>query len=111
MSDQAMNTHAQRCPSVSVWWLALGIMFGALVLARTGPGAGGVALAEMVSSEGVYTMMTTDGGNDEVLVVVDSSEETVMVYRVSPSGGLELLEREALDEMFTRARAQSLGAP
>jgi hypothetical protein len=69
------------------------------------------AMAEMAVSENGYTMMTTNGGSDEILVLVDSREESILVYRTVQSGGLELLERESLSGLFTRARAQAIGGP
>ena len=93
-------------------WVGCAIVaFLAIIALRLGPSGASVAHAEMVVDKNGYTMMTTDGGNDEVLVVVDSRAEMVMVYRVSPQGGLDLLDREPLSELFTRARAQSLGRP
>ncbi len=69
------------------------------------------AMAEMTISDSGYTMMTTNGGADEILVLVDSREESILVYRAAQSGGLELLERESLASLFTRARAQAIGGP
>lgn len=72
------------------------------------------AMAEMTISDSGYTMMTTNGGADEILVLVDSREESILVYRVAQgadSAGLELLERESLSGLFTRARAQAVGGP
>ncbi len=69
------------------------------------------AMAEMAVSDSGYTMMTTNGGADEILVLVDSREESILVYRAVHSGGLELLERESLGSLFTRARAQAIGGP
>tara|TARA_R110002096_G_scaffold173781_2_gene347908 strand:+ start:48922 stop:49293 length:372 start_codon:yes stop_codon:yes gene_type:complete len=73
------------------------------------------AIAEMTISDSGYTMMTTNGGADEILVLVDSREESILVYRVAQgaqeNGGLELLERESLSALFSRARAQAVGGP
>tara|TARA_R110000868_G_scaffold119469_1_gene316683 strand:- start:421254 stop:421625 length:372 start_codon:yes stop_codon:yes gene_type:complete len=73
------------------------------------------AMAEMTISDSGYTMMTTNGGADEILVLVDSREESILVYRVAQgaqeNGGLELLERESLSALFSRARAQAVGGP
>ena len=93
------------------WFRVAVVALLAIVALRVGPGAPSVALGEMTVDKGAYSMMTTDGGNDEVLVVIDSRAETVMVYRVAPNGGLDMLEREALSALFTRARAQALGRP
>ncbi len=107
----------QRGPVRSDWsigssWVTLGVLVLAVViLSRVGMVTNSPAMAEMVISDAGYTMMTTNGGNDEILVLVDSREETVLVYRVDQTGGLMLLESESLSGVFTRARAQVLGSP
>jgi len=55
--------------------------------------------------------MTTDGGNDEILVVVDSRQESLMVYRTENGRALKMLEREELSSLFSRARARAVGRP
>jgi hypothetical protein len=92
------------------WWTTGVLVVVALFLVRGGP-AMPTALAEMTAVQGSYTMMTTDGGNDEILVVVDSREEMVLVYRIDQSGKLALQERERLSELFARARARAIGVP
>lgn len=103
-------------------WMTIGLLvLVVFVLSRVVGVMDSPAYAEMAVSENGYTMMTTDGGADEVLVVVDSREEMILVYRVSAgaassggsnmAGGLELLERESLSGLFQRARAQAVGGP
>ncbi len=97
-------------------WLTVGLlMVVVLMLSRVVGVMDNTAYAEMAVSENGYTMMTTDGGTDEVLVIVDSREEMIMVYRASPAsgnqGGVELLDREALSGLFQRARARAIGSP
>lgn len=101
----------QRPQGTPRWFV--GVLVGALIVVVLRPGAGGPpsAFAEMAIDKGGYTMMTTDGGNDEVLVVIDSRAEMVMVYRAAPNGGLDLLEREDLSSLFARAKTQALGRP
>jgi hypothetical protein len=60
----------------------------------------------MTTTSQSYAMMTTDGGTDEVLVVVDSRQESLMIYRVDSSNQLQLYKREQLGPLFSRARAQ-----
>jgi len=58
--------------------------------------------------------MTTEGGSDEILVVIDSRQELLFVYRLGLTvggAGVDLVEREPLNEVFERARAQALGKP
>lgn len=97
-------------------WVTVGLlMLVVFMLSRVVGVMDNTAYAEMAVSENGYTMMTTDGGTDEVLVVVDSREEMIMVYRVAPAsgkqGGVEMLDREALSGLFQRARARAIGGP
>lgn len=107
---------SRRSESTSVpqrggWlWVSAGVLC-ALILVQGAGLLDSTARAEMASSNGAYAMMTTDGGNDEILVIVDSSQESLMVYRADRNQGLQLLERENLGELFVRARARSLGQP
>lgn len=125
--DQIVDTKVQRAGShdgilLSSKWMTVGLLvLVVFVLSRVVGVMDTPAYAEMAVSENGYTMMTTDGGADEVLVVVDSREEMILVYRVSAgaagsggtniAGGLELLERESLSGLFQRARAQAIGGP
>ena len=91
-------------------WVSAGVLAALIVV----QGAGMLdtpAQAEMTSASGSYTMMTTDGGTDELLVVVDSGHESLLVYRTDRSQGMQLLEREDLAGLFARARARAIGRP
>jgi len=94
-------------------WVTLGaLVLVIFVLSRVSMVTGSPALAEITTRDGAYTMMTTDGGSDEILVLVDSREEMISVYRVNQTGnGLDLIERESLSGLFSRARAQAMGGP
>ncbi len=102
---------------ISSGWVTIGLLFVVVfLLGRVGGGFESPAMAEMAVNENGYTMMTTDGGSDEILVVIDSRQELLFVYRLglaggSGGGGVDLLEREPLNEVFERARAQALGTP
>ena len=81
---------------------------------RTDGGGWGVlesaAMANpMVSHVGGITMLTTDGGTDEILVVLDNRTEMLMVYRVDNSSAVELLQRTPVGAMFTDARIKASG--
>lgn len=91
-------------------WVSAGVL-ASLILVQGAGLLDSTARAEMSSTSGAYTMVTTDGGNDEVLLVVDSSQEMLMVYRSDRNQGLQLLDREELSGLFSRARARALGQP
>ena len=98
--------------SIGSSWVTLGVLILVVtVLSRVGMVTNSPAMAEMTISDAGYTMMTTNGGNDEILVLIDSREESIMVYRAKQNSGLVLLEHESLSGVFSRARAQVLGGP
>jgi|GEM_PF-7105692 len=110
---------ADRRIGSSPWATIVLLMLVVFMLSRVVGLMDSPALAEMAVSENGYTMMTTNGGTDEILVLVDSREESILVYRVAAGGqvgaqgggSMELLERESLSGVFTRARAQAIGGP
>lgn len=92
-----------------LWATAIGL--AALVALQLGHGPGGAtleqrALAEMVASVGDYTLMTTDGGNEELLFVLDNRNEQLLVYKVDQQRTMALLAREELDGVFASARSK-----
>lgn len=112
MTDTAPATPAAPADTTpradrSGWlWVSAGVLAALTVV----QGAGLLdrpAYAEMSSQKSSYAMMTTDGGSDEILVVLDDRNETLMVYRVENRQRVDLLDREALPEVFARARQQA----
>jgi len=109
------DTAAQHQPSQQArqpgWlWVSAGVLAALIVV----QGAGlfeSKAYAEMATTNASYSMMTTDGGNDEILVVVDSRQESLLVYRTMNNTSLKLLDREDLSSLFSRARARAVGRP
>lgn len=63
----------------------------------------------MVSSTGNITLMTTESGIDEVLVVLDGRTESMLVYRVENASSVELLQRASIPQMFTDAKMKAAG--
>ena len=86
-------------------WISAGVL-AALILVQGAGMLDSPAMGDMTTTQQSYSMMTTDGGTDEVLVLIDSRQESMLVYRVDSSNTLQLLKREQLDAMFSRARAQ-----
>jgi len=112
------NTHEQsaaietQVPVRQGGWLWVSAAVLAALIVVQGAGfLDSQASAEMAISSGAYAMMTSDGGNDEVLVIVDSSQESLMVYHTDRTKGLQMLEREDLRGLFERARARATGRP
>ena len=112
-NGSARHDHAPHGSGwVSSRWVSVGLlMLVVVVLSRVAGVMDSPAMAEMAIGDSSYTMMTTNGGADEILVLVDTRQEMIMVYRSSQTGGLDLLEKESLSGLFTRARAQAIGGP
>lgn len=67
------------------------------------------ALPSDVSQTGGLTVLTSDAGNEDLLVVLDSRNEELFVYRTDLKQGSQLLQRYPVAQLFTDARARSLG--
>lgn len=88
------------------------VVLAGLVLVQGGALLGGnAARAEMTSSTGDFTMMTTDAGSEEMLVVIDQRREVLLVYFVEQNRRLQLADRQSLPDLFTAARRQARGGP
>ncbi len=102
---------ASKAPSRGGWlWVSAGVLAALIVVQGAGM-LDSSAEAGMSSTIGSYTMITTNGGVDDILVVVDSSQESLMVYHADRLKGLQMLEREELSGLFQRARARTMGRP
>lgn len=106
-----MRTNQPRTDLSSGALWASAFVISALILVQASRDGGTRARAEMVSTTGEYTVMTTSAGNDEILVVLDNRNEQLFVYRVENQRSIQLHADEDLREIFSTARAQVLGAP
>ena len=66
-------------------------------------------MAEMVSSAGEFTVMTTEGGTDEPLFVIDERQEKLLVYQIEQQRRVQLRSMEDLPKLFRDARARAEG--
>ncbi len=104
------ETQPTPVPRSGWLWVSAGVLAALIVV----QGAGLLdrsAGAAMAISSGSYSMATTDGGNDEILAVVDSRQESLMIYRTMNNNRVQLLDREDLGALFERARTRALGRP
>ncbi|HYE60776.1 MAG TPA: hypothetical protein VD997_02170 [Phycisphaerales bacterium] len=69
---------------------------------------GDAAQAGMVSQTGNLTVMTADGGADDLLLVLEGRTEELLVYR-SDRNGVLLQQRLSVPKLFQDARAMSQG--
>lgn len=121
-TDQATTTPATTSAtpapatgfaSRSTLWASAAVLF-ALVLLQSQPliaqmGGSASAHAGMVSQTAQLTVMTTEAGNEDVLMVLDGRSEELSVYRTDPLKGMTLVQRMNLPQSFTDARARFLG--
>jgi hypothetical protein len=98
--------------AAALWASAFVILALIIVQAGRYPGVGGSAMANMVADRGSYTLMTCDAGTggdadpDEILCVIDSREQMMLVYDVEDVRKKAILLRDGynLDQLFIRAR-------
>jgi hypothetical protein len=98
-------TTKQAC---AVLW-ASGAALAALILVQASGLPGNAARAEMVSQAGEFTMLTTDSGTEEVLVVLDNRSEQLLIYRVKSQKTLELMQNVSVARLFESARQAAEG--
>ncbi|HVP73547.1 MAG TPA: hypothetical protein VMS30_07405 [Phycisphaerales bacterium] len=113
------NTPANSASTVSVnvnfaaaalWASAFVIL--ALIIIQAGRLPGTSANAAVQADRGSYTIMTADSGKggdtepDEILCVLDSREQILMVYEIEDArrGGMMLRDGYALSDLFLKAR-------
>lgn len=108
MKGADMNTERPATPAArGNWmWISAGVM-AALVIVQGAGLLDQTARAEMTASIGGYTIMTTDGGSNEVGMVIDARNEVLLVYAVKNRREVRLENRLSLPELFTRARLQA----
>ncbi len=83
-----------------------------LILTMAGRGASRADAAPLaeVSQSGDYTALTCDGGNEDILVVLDGRTEQLFVYKVVNQTSVQLYQREDVARLFGDARAKARGA-
>jgi len=94
-------------PAAALWASAFVIL--ALIIVEAGRQGGSIAYADMVSQAGEYTVMTTEGGTDEPLFVIDERREVLLVYQIEQQRRVELRVIEDLPKLFRDARARKEG--
>jgi hypothetical protein len=84
----------------------------ALIIVQAGRFPSNAASAAVQADRGSYTVMTADSGKggdtepDEILCVLDSREQILMVYEIEDArrGGMTLRDGYALSDLFLTAR-------
>jgi hypothetical protein len=95
--------------AAALWASAFVIL--ALVIVQAGRLPGNTANAAVVADRGSYTLLTASSGRggvspDEILCVLDSREQMLMVYEVEDArrGGVTLRDGYPVSELFVKAR-------
>jgi len=102
-----MSTAPRRAPepALFVCALAMAIVLGVLLA----PALQQPARAEMVTESAHLVAMTAEGGNEELLLVLDNRNEQLSIYRVHNQNSMQMLQRVQLPALFEAARARALG--
>jgi len=114
MSHSTATSRARPQSRVSpaiVLWASAFVLAGMILTQADRLGAGAQARAELVSQTGSYTVLTADGGTDEVLVLLDHRDENLYVYSIENQRAITLHERLSLAELFHDAKARRQGTP
>jgi hypothetical protein len=105
-NDRGMNTAA-----TAVLW-ASAFLIAALVIVQAGRLPVNPAYADMAVAEGGYTLLTTDSGRgedaapNELLYVLDSREEVILVYEIEDARQKQVFLRDggSLRNLFITGR-------
>ena len=96
------NDTVRLAPSSALWASAFVIL--AMIFVVAGRGGGNTARAEMVSSAGDFTVMTTQGQNEQILYVLDERSEQLLVYKVVRKNEVQLFQSLNLTQTFEDAK-------
>jgi hypothetical protein len=90
---------------------ASALVIAALVILQAGKLLSGPeAKADLVSSSGTVTLLTAEANNsNDVLMVLDSRSEELLVYRLENQNSLDLYKKYNLPRMLADARARAGG--
>ncbi len=107
-TTQATSGATRFGPGQSTLWASALVLTALIIMqaSRVVP-----AQAEMVASDGDFTMMTTDAGTEEALFVLDNRAEMLSAYIVVNQSSLQLQDRLSLPKVFSDARARTTGLP
>jgi len=85
--------------TASLW--ASAFVLSAFILTQAGRVSGNQALAEMAADSTEYALVTTKGGNEELLYVLEKRAGRIFVYEATPNA-LNLLDYADIGEVVTR---------
>ncbi len=104
--------------AVPALWMIAGVMLGIALFRGDESSAQDIirgmanrANAGMVSHSGSYAVLTSEAGNEDLVVVLDQRTESVLIYRGDLQRGIELQQRLNLPRTFEDSRLRTLGKP
>ncbi len=108
-----MNTQSKNpvnAAAAALW--ASAFVIAAMIIVQAGRLPGNAAHAGMVADRGSYTLLTGSSGRgkdtnpNDVLYVIDSREQMLLVYEIEDPQKKQVVLREGyrLDDQFMRAR-------
>ena len=104
--------------AVPALWMIAGVMLGIALFRGDDSSAQDIirgmanrANAGMVSHSGSYAVLTSESGNEDLVVVLDQRTESILIYRGDLQRGIELQQRLNLPRTFEDARLRTLGKP
>ena len=111
MSMRTIHERARLNPAAAILWASAFLLL-ALVIMQAGRLAGPEAHAGMATSRQMYTAITSASGlgessdPDELLFLVDSRDEVLLVYEVEDprQGAIRLRDGGSLAQLFATAR-------
>lgn len=101
------NRNAKLTATASLW--ASAFVLCAFILTQAGQLAGNAAKAEMAVDGQEYAMVTTKGGNEELLYVLEKRTGRIFVYEAKQGGGMDILDFQDVGEWVTRMTTRGDG--
>lgn len=106
-TSPATGRATKASPMVALW--ASAFVLAGLVLTQADRLIGTRAQAELVSRVGGYTVLTADGGTDEVLILLDHRTEELFVYSIENQTSIELDQSLDVAGLFRDAKIKAGG--
>jgi hypothetical protein len=94
---------------LAVQWAAPAAPSTAQRTTPTFPDFASLADAAVVAQTGGLTVMTSEVPGEDILLVLDSRNEELFVYRADSKVGVQLLQRYPVPQLFVDARARTRG--
>lgn len=102
----AVKSSRGAVPVLAATAVVLGTFLTVQAFAQLGGPAG--TRSGMISQVSGYSIMTSDAGSDDIVLVLDNRNEELMVYR-SEGNAIQLYQKLSLPRVFTEARTRNQG--